>query len=119
MAAVRKDCRKAMGHFSAATVQVGERNSVAAFFRHAHQATIVVPEDETSLAGPGASHGGSGGGADRNRRAAGEVDLLEFFPRVESQELAVRRPERRRVVASADLRAEQKSWLERVQRLDP
>src|SRR5436309_3512578 len=116
MAAIREEGGATVEAFIASGIPGGERNRIATVFRHAHETARVAPEDNDALAVPGASDENAGNGADGLRRIGLEIGLLELLPGIESHELAVGRPEWRRVAAK-NFRAGKQFGLKRTQGL--
>ena len=118
MAAIREEGGTAVDAFTASGIPDSERNRIAAVCRHAHETARVAPENNDAFPVPGASDENAGNGADGLRRITFEIGLLELFPGIESHELAVGRPEWRRVAAK-NFRAGKQFGLKRTQGLDP
>src|SRR5207302_6333261 len=118
MAAIREESGAAVDALAASGIPGGKRNRIATVFRHLHQTARVAPEDNDAFAVPGTSHEYAGNGTDGLRRITLEIGFLELFSGIESHELAVGRPEWRRVAAK-NLRAREQFGLKRTQGLHP
>src|SRR5436853_2690528 len=118
MAAIREEGGATVDPFLASGIAGGERNRITAVCGHAHETARVAPKDNDAVPVPGASDEDAGNGADRLRRITFEIGLLQFFAGIESHNLAVRRPEWRRVAAK-NFRAGEQFRLERTQGLYP
>ena len=76
MAAIREEDGATVEAFTASGIPGGERNRIAAVFRHAHETARVAPEDNDPFAVPGASDENAGSGTDGLRRITFEIGLL-------------------------------------------
>src|SRR5438552_3108306 len=118
MAAIREKGGTTVGAFTATGIPAGERGRISAICGHTHESACVAPENNYAVAVPGASNEDAGHGADDLRRIALEIGLLELFPGIESDELAVGRP-KWRWVAAQNFCAGHQFWLKRTEGLDP